>query len=34
MVHAGRLILPYAMSDQCSTFATIALDELLEQLGA
>jgi len=25
LVHAGRLILPYAMSDQCTSFATVPL---------
>jgi predicted GH43/DUF377 family glycosyl hydrolase len=28
-VHNGQLIIPYAMSDYASTFATVALDELL-----
>jgi predicted GH43/DUF377 family glycosyl hydrolase len=28
-VHAGRLILPYAMSDQATSFATVDLHELL-----
>jgi predicted GH43/DUF377 family glycosyl hydrolase len=32
LVHAGRLILPYAMSDQCTSFATVPLDELLREL--
>jgi len=32
VVHAGRLIIPYAMSDYASTFATVDLDELLENL--
>ena len=32
MVHAGKLILPYAMSDQCSSFATFDMDELLDEL--
>jgi predicted GH43/DUF377 family glycosyl hydrolase len=31
-VHAGRLIIPYAMSDYASTFATLPLDELLTEL--
>lgn len=31
-VHAGRLILPYAMSDYASSFATLELDELLAEL--
>ena len=32
LVHAGRLILPYAMSDQCTSFATVPLEELLREL--
>lgn len=32
LVHAGRLILPYAMSDQCASFATVALSDLLAEL--
>lgn len=32
MVHAGRLILPYALSDTSSTIATIDLAELLDGL--
>jgi predicted GH43/DUF377 family glycosyl hydrolase len=32
MTHGGHLILPYAMSDQCSGFATVPLVELLEGL--
>ena len=31
-VHAGRLIIPYAMSDYASTFATVELDDLLDTL--
>ena len=31
-VHAGRLILPYAMSDYASTFATVELNDLLDTL--
>jgi predicted GH43/DUF377 family glycosyl hydrolase len=31
-VHAGRLILPYAMSDYASTFATVELKDLLAAL--
>jgi predicted GH43/DUF377 family glycosyl hydrolase len=34
LVHAGRLILPYAMSDQCTSFATVPMDELLSELKA
>ncbi len=29
LVHAGQLILPYAMSDTASSFATVPLSELL-----
>jgi predicted GH43/DUF377 family glycosyl hydrolase len=29
LVHAGRLIVPYAMSDFASTFATVPLAEVL-----
>jgi predicted GH43/DUF377 family glycosyl hydrolase len=32
VVHSGQLIIPYAMSDYASTFATVALDELLAAL--
>jgi predicted GH43/DUF377 family glycosyl hydrolase len=32
LIHAGHLILPYAMSDRCSSFATVPLNELLEEL--
>ena len=32
LVHAGRLILPYAMSDQCTSFATVPLEQLLSEL--
>jgi predicted GH43/DUF377 family glycosyl hydrolase len=32
VVHNGRLIIPYAMSDYASTFATVSLDELLAAL--
>lgn len=32
LVHAGRLIIPYAMSDQCTSFASVELKELLEAL--
>lgn len=34
LVHGGRLILPYAMSDQSTTFATVELSELLQELTA
>ncbi len=32
LVHNGQLIIPYAMSDYASTFATVPLDELLTAL--
>ena len=32
LVHAGKLVLPYAMSDQSSSFALISLDELIDDL--
>jgi predicted GH43/DUF377 family glycosyl hydrolase len=32
VVHNGELILPYAMSDYASTFATVPLDDLLRQM--
>ena len=32
LVHAGRLFLPYAMSDRCTSFATVPLEELLSEL--
>jgi predicted GH43/DUF377 family glycosyl hydrolase len=28
-VHGGELIIPYAMADYASTFATVRLDEVL-----
>jgi predicted GH43/DUF377 family glycosyl hydrolase len=31
-VHAGRLVIPYAMSDWASSFACVELEELLEEL--
>ena len=32
MIHNGHVIIPYAMSDHSSTYATICLKELLEEL--
>jgi predicted GH43/DUF377 family glycosyl hydrolase len=32
LIHAGLLILPYAMSDQCASFATVPAKELLDEL--
>ena len=34
VIHAGRLVIPYSMSDYVTAFATVRLDELLEALGA
>jgi predicted GH43/DUF377 family glycosyl hydrolase len=32
VIHNGQLVIPYAMSDYASTFATVALDEVLEAM--
>ena len=32
LIHNGEIVLPYAMSDESSTYATIPLDTLLERL--
>jgi len=32
LIHAGRLIIPYAMSDYASTFATVPLDHVLNAM--
>ena len=32
LLHAGNLIIPYAMSDQCTSFATVPIAELLNEL--
>ena len=32
LVHAGRLILPYAMSDKATAMVSVSLDALLAQL--
>lgn len=32
VVHNGELIIPYAMSDYASTFATVSLDQVLEKM--
>jgi predicted GH43/DUF377 family glycosyl hydrolase len=32
VIHNGQLIIPYAMSDYASTFATVPVDQLLENL--
>jgi predicted GH43/DUF377 family glycosyl hydrolase len=32
IIHNDELIIPYAMSDYCTGFANVPLDELLEEL--
>jgi predicted GH43/DUF377 family glycosyl hydrolase len=32
LIHGGHLVLPYAMADHATTFATIALDEILSAM--
>jgi predicted GH43/DUF377 family glycosyl hydrolase len=32
LIHAGQLILPYAMSDSASSFATVSVSELLSEM--
>ncbi len=32
LVHAGLLVIPYAMSDQCTSFATVPMSDLLREL--
>ncbi|MEM9418166.1 MAG: glycoside hydrolase family 130 protein [Planctomycetota bacterium] len=32
LVHEGHLVIPYAMSDSATTFATVKMDELLHEL--
>src|SRR5690606_36572104 len=32
MIHNGELIIPYAMSDYASTYATVNMNELLKKL--
>jgi len=34
VIHAGKLVIPYAMSDYASTFATVPVDQLLDQIQA
>jgi predicted GH43/DUF377 family glycosyl hydrolase len=34
LIHADQLILPYAMSDQSTSFATVSVKELLRELKA
>ncbi|MGA7160101.1 MAG: glycosidase, partial [Bacteroidota bacterium] len=33
IVHNGRLVVPYAMSDRATRIASVSLDELLEKMG-
>ena len=32
LIHGGNLVLPYAMADHATTFATIAVDEILSAM--
>jgi predicted GH43/DUF377 family glycosyl hydrolase len=32
LVHRGQLVLPYAMSDYATNFATVPLDELISAM--
>jgi predicted GH43/DUF377 family glycosyl hydrolase len=32
IVHNGELVIPYGMSDYCSSFAVISLDKLLGEM--
>ena len=32
IIHNGELIIPYAMSDYCSSFASVNLDELIDEM--
>ena len=32
LVHAGKLVMPYAMSDSASSIAIVSVDELLDCL--
>ena len=34
LIHADKLIIPYAMSDQSTSFATVSVEELLKELKA
>jgi len=34
VVHSGQLIIPYAMSDYASTFATVPVNQVLEQMAS
>ncbi len=34
LIHNGKLIIPYGMSDSASTFASLQIDEVLDQLSA
>jgi predicted GH43/DUF377 family glycosyl hydrolase len=32
ILHSGKLIIPYGMSDYCFSFATVSLEELLGEI--
>lgn len=34
LIHADKLVIPYAMSDQSSSFATVSIHDLLSELKA
>ncbi|WP_094553849.1 glycoside hydrolase family 130 protein [Synechococcus sp. 1G10] len=34
LIHAGKLVMPYAMSDQSTSFATVSVEELINELKA
>jgi predicted GH43/DUF377 family glycosyl hydrolase len=34
LIHAGRLIIPYAMADSATSFASVPVDDLLAHLSA
>jgi predicted GH43/DUF377 family glycosyl hydrolase len=34
LIYADKLIIPYAMSDQSTSFATVAVEELLREMKA
>lgn len=34
VIHSGQLVIPYAMSDYASTFATVPVDQLLQQMSS
>jgi predicted GH43/DUF377 family glycosyl hydrolase len=34
MIHRDLLVIPYALSDSCTTFATISVEELIDHMRA